>query len=123
MTFGALMLAALVATGLPLPWQVLGTVLSFTALAYGVAALRAVWRAGLRGMLVAALTIGLAVSATFLVSSLAMLATWPIHAERQACLARALTVAARDACEEQYRQTLEERLRPTSESAQSSEEL
>lgn len=116
MTFGVLMIGALVASGLPLPWQVLGTVLSVAALTYGVLALKAVWRAGLRGMLVPALVVGIIVSATYLLSSIAILATWPVHTERQECLARALTVSARDACEEQFQRSLEERLRPADDS-------
>lgn len=113
MAFGALSLVALVATGFPLPWQVVGTVASFAAVVAGARALRALWRTGLRGPLLAIVAMGTAVTALVLASSLSVIATWPIQVARQECLERALTVSARDACEEEYRRSLDERLQPS----------
>jgi hypothetical protein len=111
LTFGLLTIGVVLATGLPLPWQVLGMALCVVALVQGVRALRAVLRAGARRML-PAVTIGLSVCALFAVSSASVLATWPVQVARQECLERALTISARDACEAVYRQTLEDLVSP-----------
>jgi len=111
LTFGLLTIGVVLATGLPLPWQVLGMALCLVALVQGVRALRAVLRAGARRML-PAVTIGLAVCALFAVSSVSVLATWPVQVARQDCLERALTISARETCEAEYRQALEDLVSP-----------
>lgn len=111
LTFGLLTIGVVLATGLPLPWQVLGMALCVVALVQGVRALRAVLRAGARRML-PAVTIGLSVCALFAVSSGSVLATWPVQIARQECLERALTISAREACEVEYRQALEDLVSP-----------
>ncbi len=110
--FSATTIGALLATSLPLPWQVLGGALSAAAVVLGVLTIRAVWRTPLRRSLLPVLVIGLAIATMYLTSSLAVVATWPIQVERQRCVERALTVSAREACEEQYRAALEERVSP-----------
>jgi hypothetical protein len=111
LAFGLLTIGVVLATGLPLPWQVLGMALCMVALVQGVRALRAVLRAGARRML-PAVTIGLAVCALFAVSSVSVLATWPVQVARQDCLERALTISARETCEAEYRQALEDLVSP-----------
>ena len=111
LAFGLLTIGVVLATGLPLPWQVLGMALCVVALVQGVRALRAVLRAGARRML-PAVTIGLAVCALFAVSSVSVLATWPVQVARQDCLERALTISARETCEAEYRQALEDLVSP-----------
>ncbi len=111
--FGALSLGAILATALPLPWQVLGTVVCLAALVSGISALRAVIRSSARRRLLPVVTVGLAVCAVFLVSSLSVIATWPIQQARQDCLDRAITLSAREQCEAEYRQSVEERLSPS----------
>lgn len=99
--------AALLSTALPLPWQAAGAVLSLLAVLLGVRALRAVRRAGLRRPLMPVVVAGLAVACLYLVSSLGVLATWPLQTQRQECLDRALTLAARDSCEADFREGIQ----------------
>lgn len=106
-TFGAL-----VTTALPLPGPAFGAVLAVAALVTGIRALVAVLSAGLQRSLLPVVAVGLALALLYLVSSLGVIATWPIQQERQDCLARALTVSARDACEEDYREAIESLNRP-----------
>lgn len=100
-------MAALLSTALPLPWQAAGTVLALAGVVLGVRALRAVRRAGLRRPLMPVVVASLAIAGLYLVSSLSVLATWPLQTQRQECLERALTVASRDACEAQFREAIE----------------
>ena len=100
-------LGALVGTALPLPWLVLGSALALLAVLLGVRAVISVVSARLMRSLLPLATVSLILASLFLFSSLAVLATWPIHQARQDCLARALTVSARDACEADYREALE----------------
>ena len=100
-------IAALVGTALPLPWQVLGAALALAAVVLGIRAMIAVISAGLLRSFLPLATVSLVLASLFFVSSLAVLATWSIQQERQDCLARALTVSARDTCEADYRQSIE----------------
>lgn len=111
---GVLALAGLLAGSLPLPWSVVAVLLSVGAVAVGIAALRSVWRTSLRRTLMPPLALGLGVNVLVLASSLSVVATWPIQQARQECLSRAITVAARDACEAAYRQALDELRTPPS---------
>ena len=108
--FGLLVLAALVTSSLPLPWQVAGLVFAVAAIGVGIRALVAVWKAGLRGTLVPVLVVGLVLAGLMSISLTAMLALWPVQVELQDCRRDALTIAAREACEEQYQESLVERL-------------
>lgn len=110
MHFVLLMLAALVTMALPLPWQAAALAFVVGAIVVGVRALRAAWRPGLRERL-APLLIFLLGFATLLALSLGlMLAFWPVQIERQQCLARAVTISAREACDARYQEALNERL-------------
>lgn len=108
--FGLLMLASLVTASLALPWQAAGLAFALAAVVMGARAMRAVWRAGLRGALVPVLAIGLAFAAMLSASLATMLVLWPVQVERQDCLRDALTISAREACEQQFQDALTERL-------------
>lgn len=111
--FGLTTMGALVATSLPLPWQAAGAVLSVLAVVLGVRAARAVWRTPpLRRPLLPLLVVGFAVAGASLVTSLTVVATWPIQQAYQDCLGRALTVSARQTCDTEFRDALAERLTP-----------
>lgn len=110
MHFGLLILATLLTASLALPWQAAALAFAIAAVVVGIRALRAVWRAGLRGTLVPVLAVGLALAALMSLSLLTMLALWPIQVERQDCLRDALTIAARETCETQFQEALAERL-------------
>ncbi|HEY5518634.1 MAG TPA: hypothetical protein VIK17_03200 [Cellulomonas sp.] len=111
MHFGLLLLAGVVTSALPLPWQAASLVFIVAALVVGVRALRSVWRAGLRGMLVPMLTIGLVFTALMSVSMASLLALWPVQLDRQDCLQGALTIAARETCQVTFQNALEAKLR------------
>lgn len=109
--FSLLLLAGVVTSALPLPWQAASLGFVVAALVVGIRALSAVWRAGLRGPLVPMLAIGLAFTALMSIALASLLALWPVQLERQQCLNGALTIAASETCEIQYETTLEDRLR------------
>jgi hypothetical protein len=73
----------------------------------GIRALRTVWATGLRRSLMPVVTVSLVLASVYLVSSISVVLTWSIQQEHQDCLARSLTVSARDACDAQFRQALE----------------
>jgi hypothetical protein len=100
--FGIWLVAGVLVTLLPLPWRVASIAFLVGAVVTGVRALRTVLRSPLRGGLPAMLAAGLLVTAMVLVGSLGSLATWPVDAERQACLDGALTRTAQQACERDY---------------------
>lgn len=107
-TFAALLLAAVLTGTFPVPWQAAGLVFGVLALVVGVRALVVAVRARQRGALTGMLAAGLAVSAMWLVVSLGMTLMWPAQLDRQRCLAGALTISARQACEAQFEQDLDE---------------
>ncbi|MCL3859907.1 hypothetical protein [Actinotalea sp. K2] len=106
--FGLLMLASLVTSSLALPWQVAALGFALAALVQGVRALRAIWRAGVRGVLVPVVASGVALTAVMSLSMLLLLALWPVQMERQDCLGGALTISAREACESRFQESLTE---------------
>ena len=109
MDFGLLMLATLVTAALPLPWQAAGLAFAVVTVVVGVRALQAAWRAGLR-TLVPLLGVGLAFAMLMSVALGAILALWPLQVERQDCLRDALTISARETCEADFQESLQQRL-------------
>ncbi|NCT89588.1 hypothetical protein GXB85_01270 [Cellulomonas sp. APG4] len=105
--FGLLMLATLLTSTLPLPWQVATLVFAVLAFVVGVRALVQVWRSGLRGALVSVLAVGLAFAALLAASTAGLIALWPVQMERQECLQDALTISATEKCESDYRDALD----------------
>jgi hypothetical protein len=110
MHFGVMLLAAVMTSSLPLPWQVGSFLFLVAAMVVGVRALVSVWRVGLRGALVPLLALGLVFTGLLSLSMLSLLALWPVQMERQNCLRDALTIAAEERCEVTFRTTVEERL-------------
>jgi hypothetical protein len=111
--FGVLLLAAVLTSTLPLPWQAASLVFVLTALVVGIRALVLAWRGGVRGAVLPMLGLGLASAGLVAVTVLSLLVIWPQQLERQNCLAGAVTIAATERCEAQFRRSLEERLDPT----------
>lgn len=108
--FSLLLLAGVVTSALPLPWQAASLAFVVAALVVGIRALSAVWRAGLRGLLVPLLAIGLSFTALMSIALASLLALWPVQLERQRCLSSALTIAATQTCQADYQDALEDRL-------------
>ncbi|WP_182111953.1 hypothetical protein [Actinotalea sp. JY-7876] len=104
--FGLLLLATLVVTSLPLPWQAAAVGFAVAAVVVGIRALMAVWRAGLRGAVVPLLGLGIGFSAVMVLSLGTMLALWPLQVELEQCRRDALTISAQDRCQAEYEQSL-----------------
>jgi hypothetical protein len=106
--FGLLMLAMLVVSALPFPWQAASIVVAVVAIAVGVRALVAVWRARVRGVLVAALALGVGLAAMLSVQMVSTLVLWDVASARQECLDGAITVAAERRCEAAWQSSLDD---------------
>ncbi|MBX9243917.1 hypothetical protein ICW40_03735 [Actinotalea ferrariae] len=110
MHFGLLVLATIVVAPLALPGQVASLLLAVAAVVVGIRALLAVVRAGMRGVLVPLLGLGLGFALIMVLSLATMLALWPLQEELRQCLGDALTIAAQDQCQVEFQRSLEERL-------------
>jgi len=108
--FLALLLAAVLTSALPLPWQVGALVFVVAAVVVGLRALVLAWSGGIRGGLVVMLTVGVAVAGFVSLGMLSLLALWPQQLERQQCLAGAVTISANRQCEVEFQRAVEERL-------------
>lgn len=102
MHFGLIMLASLLTTSLALPWRLVSVAIGLLALVVGIRALRRIWRAGLRGFIVVALSAGVVMTFALALTTLAVIPVWQIEMDRQSCLDEAITIAATTACESDY---------------------
>lgn len=106
--FVALVVATFVLDALLLPWRMLALGTGLAALVVAVLALRATWRAGLRGVATVALCLGaLATGLTVLTLAVTPF-VWRIELDRQDCQAAAITTTARRVCDQDYRNALQE---------------
>lgn len=108
--FGLLLLAVIVVSTMPFPWQAVSLALALGAIVVGVRALLTVWRARVRGALVPALGIGVGLSAMLALQMVSTLVTWDVALAHQQCLDGAITVAAEKRCDVERTQALEEKL-------------
>ena len=106
--FGLLLLAVIVVSTMPFPWQAVSLALALGAIVVGIRALVAVWRARVRGALVPALAIGVGLAGMLALQMVATLATWDIAIAHQRCLDGAITVSASNRCEAERQQALDE---------------
>ncbi|TDE97582.1 hypothetical protein EXU48_05215 [Occultella glacieicola] len=109
MFFGLLLLAAVLTSGLPIPWQVAAPLFAGGAIVIGLRTLGKIRRFGVRGMITVFLTGGMVLSALLLFSSVTLLSLWPAQVERQQCLDSALTIAAQDRCEQRFNEAVADR--------------
>jgi hypothetical protein len=109
--FFALLLAAVLTSSLPLPWQVGSLLFVLVAIVVGIRALVLAWRSGVRGGVLFALGTGLAMAGMVALAITTLLAVWPQQLERQRCLAAAVTISATQRCEAEFQRSIE-RLRP-----------
>jgi len=107
--FGLLLLAVIVVSTMPFPWQAVSLALALGAIVVGVRALVAVWRARVRGALVPALGIGVGLSAMLALQMVSTLVTWDVALAHQQCLDGAITVSAEKRCDVERTQALEEK--------------
>lgn len=110
MHFGLLVLATIVVAPLALPGQVASLLLAVAAVVVGIRALLAVVRAGMRGVLVPLLGLGLGFALIMVLSLATMLALWPLQEELRRCLGDALTISAKEQCQDDFQQRLQDRL-------------
>ena len=103
MHFGLLMLGSLLTSSLALPWRLVSVAIALLALVVGIRALRRIWRAGLRGFLVVAMSAGVVMTFALALTTLAVIPVWQIEMDRQQCLDEALTISATSTCETTYR--------------------
>ncbi|MFI2702627.1 hypothetical protein [Cellulosimicrobium composti] len=108
--FGLLLLAVIVVSTMPFPWQAVSLALALGAIVVGIRALLTVWRARVRGALVPALGIGVGLSAMLALQMVSTLVTWDVALAHQQCLDGAITVAAEKRCDVERTQALEEKL-------------
>jgi hypothetical protein len=112
---GIMLLALIVVTYLPLPFKLAGIVFGLVTVVLSV---RALGRLGQlrrrggrpRGQVALSAGMGLASVVTVMLGYEAI--TYPVAADREQCLAGALTRGAREQCEEQYRERIEDFLEP-----------
>ena len=102
MHFGLIMLASLLTTSLALPWRLVSVAIGLLALVVGIRGLRRIWRAGLRGFIVVAMSAGVVMTFALALTTLAVIPVWQIEMDRQSCLDEAITIAASTACETDY---------------------
>jgi len=105
--FFALILAAVLTSSLPLPWQVGSFGFVLVGIVVGIRALVLAWRAGVRGGVLAALGTGLAMAGMVALAMMTLLAVWPQQLERQRCLAQAVTISATQRCETEFQESIE----------------
>lgn len=107
--FGLLLLAVIVVSTMPFPWQAVSLALALGAIVVGIRALLAVWRARVRGALVPALGIGVGLSAMLALQMVSTLVTWDVALAHQQCLDGAITVSAEKRCDVERTHALEEK--------------
>ena len=112
--FAVLVLASVLVDTLRLPWQAAALPFALAAIVVGVRAIVVAVRARSRG-LVPVLAAGLVIASSLTLLLSIQLALWPVSLERQGCLEGALTIGARNACETQYTQHLEDLRAPLPE--------
>ena len=106
--FTLLLLASLVSSSLRLPWQAAAVGFSLAAVVVGVLAVRACVRARLRSTAVVFTVVGVVMATLMVLGQAALLAMWPIQVDLQECQADALTVSAKQACQQDYDERLED---------------
>lgn len=107
-TFGLYLLAAVLLSTIRAPWQAVALPFVVVAIVYAIRALVAATRAHVRGALVPMLAGGIAIAAFWSFVTAGMLALWPLQADREECLAGALTVAATAECNQAFEQGLQD---------------
>ncbi len=108
-SFALSMLAAVIASGLALPWSLGALVFTLAALVLGVLAMRLAVKMKAGTAPVVWLSLGLALAAVTLLVQVVWIALWPVKWDYERCQDAAITLSAQDACDTGLR----ERLTPT----------
>ena len=105
------LLGAWLAGSLPVPWYLLSPVLALAAVGLAVRVVRNAWRRGVRGAVVAVAAVMAGSALLLVLVSVSRLVVWSDQQELQDCLRDALTISAREQCEREFTESLDERLR------------
>lgn len=108
--FLLLVLATLLTSSLPLPWQAGSLAFAIVTIVDGIRTARTVWRPGLRERLAPLLVFGLALTVLTALSIGATFAVWSIQMAHQECTSRALTITSQEQCDADYQDALNARL-------------
>ncbi len=100
--FAALLLLTLFLQGLDLPWRMLAVASGAAAGVFGVIALVAAWKSGIRGLTIPAVAVGTVMSILMAFSTLLLVFIWDIQMDFQECKGGAITVSAAEQCEATY---------------------
>ena len=103
-------LASLLAAGLPWPARLVVALLAIATMVIGVRALAAVRRARLRGPVLAVTAGATLVAGLMAINILTALALWPLPLQAQQCSRNALTISAKNLCDAQFQQGVNDRL-------------
>jgi len=101
----ALLVAAVLALFLPLPWRLAGLGFALATVAVGARLLftLAQWRRlGGRGSGFVGVSVGLGLAAVLVVQLGVQAALYPLYRDREACLAKASTIQAKDRCAKEF---------------------
>ncbi len=101
--FALCLVAAVVASGLPLPYSLGATVFLVVGAVAGVRALVLLVRTGGRRGVVLLVSGLLGLCALMLLGELARLAFWPAYSDYEQCRSGAITESGADACEAEFR--------------------
>lgn len=102
--FGGLLLLTLLVQALDLPWRMLSVLTGTAAAVFGIIALVSAWKAGLRGLTIPAVVVGTVMSIMMAFSTLLLIFIWQIEIDHQDCVHGAITVSARDTCDQTYKE-------------------
>ena len=100
--FVALIVAVLLTSGLALPWKVVPLVLGVAAVVVGIMTLVKMTRFNMGQAQIIVTAFGLAASVVMTLGLGLAVATWDSTEKLETCLANALTIQAKDQCEEQF---------------------
>lgn len=105
-SFALCMLAAVIASGLALPWSVGALVFTVVALVLGVLAMRLAVRTKAGTASLVWVTLGLALATVTLLVQVVWIVLWPVKWDYERCQDAAITLSAQDACDTSLRERL-----------------
>lgn len=97
------LLCALLASNLLLPWKLVGLALALFAFAAGITTLVKAVRAKMSRFVVLLVSLGVVTAAFLGVGAIASVALWPVTAQYEDCMSRALTLQAERTCQDELR--------------------
>lgn len=106
--FGGLLLLTLLIQSLELPWRMLAVLTGGAAAVFGVLALIATWKSGMRGLTIPAVVVGTVMSILMAFSTLLAVFIWDIEMDLQDCKNGAITVSATEQCDATYKSEFEQ---------------